>query len=232
VVPLSLLLFGAFGTTVTVSVSLLLPLAAGRPPCVAADFPRVPYCRTVSVSPPTVALPSRLFLAVFGDAVSVSVPLPLPLAAERLIQLAFAAAVQAHVAPDAVSVTTALVPAADAVMLDCDSANVHRAGVAPFWVRVTTVPATVRLAVRCAVAVFEETLTLTVPEPMPVASDGVAQVAFDEAVQAQDAALAVTVIAKVSPAALDACDEGVTVKVQGTACAPTDTAAPMALATE
>ena len=77
-----------------------------------------------------VALPSRLF-AEFGATVTVSVALPPPLAGERLIQLAFAAAVQAHALPDAVSVTAALVPAADVVMLDCDSANVQRAGVAP-----------------------------------------------------------------------------------------------------
>jgi hypothetical protein len=72
------------------------------------------------------------------------------------------------------------------------------------WVTVNVCPPAVTVAVRAA-PVLAAAVTVTVPEPVPLAGDTVAHVALLEAVQPHVVALAVNVTLALPPAAATAC---------------------------
>jgi len=113
---------------------------------------------------------------VVAVTVTESVALPAPPLDDSEIHVALSLAVQAQDPFDAVSVAENVAPEATTVMLDGDSVNVHAGAItAAACVIATAVPATVIAVVRSAVAVLAPTLSVTVPEPVPLALEAVAQ---------------------------------------------------------
>jgi hypothetical protein len=112
---------------------------------------------------------------VVAVTVTESVALPVPPLDDSEIHVALSLAVQAQDPFDAVSVAENVAPEATTVMLDGDSVNVHAGAItAAACVIATAVPAIVTAVVRSAVAVLAPTLSVTVPEPVPLAFEAVA----------------------------------------------------------
>ncbi len=103
-----------------------------------------------------------------------SVALPAPPLDDSEIHVALPLAVQGQDPSDAVSVAENVAPAAATVMLDGDSANVHAGAITAAACVAMALPAVIA-AVRSAVASLALTRSVTVPEPVPVALDAVAQ---------------------------------------------------------
>jgi len=143
------------------------------------------------------------------------VMLPLPVPDESVIQPTFAPAVHVQDPLEAVSVAESVPPAAPIVTLPGDKVNAQAGPTtaAAAWVTATVVPATAIVAMRWVVAPFAATVTVTVPDPVPPTLDVVAQGWSEAAVHVQDAALAVTMVLKLSLPAGELCEAGVTVKV-------------------
>ena len=137
--------------------------------------------------------------------VKLTTPLPVPAALFTVIQLVAVLAVHAQVAALAVRETVDAPPAPVALTVDGDSANVQAGAAA--WLTVYVFPPAVTVAVRAA-PVLAAAVTVTAPEPVPLAGDTVAHVALLDAVQPHVVPFVFTVTLDVPPvAANDPVDE-------------------------
>jgi hypothetical protein len=157
----------------------------------------------VYVFPPAVTVAVRA-APVLAAAVTVTVPEPVPLAGDTVAHVALLEAVQPHDVPFVVTVTLAVPPVAATDPVDEERLKLH---VTAGWLTVYVCPPAVTVAVRAA-PVLAAAVTVTVPEPVPLAGDTVAHVALLEAVQPHDVPFVVTVTLAVPPvAATDPVDE-------------------------
>jgi hypothetical protein len=162
-------------------------------------------CVTVTLLPATVSVAVREAVVVFGDALKPTVPLPVPL--DPLTTLTHPALLAA-VHPQPAVVVTATLPDPPAAANACDAGEMLNEHPTPDWVTVKVRPATVSVALRCAVAVVAATANVTMPLPAPVAPVLIdSQVALLAAVQAQPAP-ADTAMLPVPPADANVCDAG------------------------
>ena len=196
-----------------------------------------PGCVTVTATPAIVSEPLRsppLLAAAENVVVPGPVPEPPPVIA---IHGALVVAVHGHVESDGV---TAKPPVPPAVATDCvegETLNVQvgggggggGGGAAP-WLIVNACPPIVTVPLRAA-PLLAAALTVTLPLPVPLAADVIViHGAFDVAVHAHDAFVAVSVVVVVAPSGGTVAFGGDSVKVHGggaavcvtvTVCPPT-----------
>jgi len=163
-----------------------------------------PACVTVNVCPATVSVADRALVVMFAATLKAAVPLPVPLAVTAVSQPALLVAAHAQPSVD-VTATLPVPPAAANACEVCEILNEHPT---PACVTMNVWPATVRLPLRCVVAVLAATAKETAPLPMPVPPAlTVNQGALAAAVQAHPAP-ALTATVPLPPAEANDCDTG------------------------
>jgi hypothetical protein len=164
---------------------------------VVADTVYAQACRwfTVSVWLPIVTLPER-GTPGFAAMLTFTVPGPVMEPAETVMNATLLVAVHVQ-AGAAVTASVAMVAVSSTVSVDCDSAVEHGGGAC---VIVTVCPATVSVPVRALPPAFADTVTETLPVPLPPPGATVRKLALLCAVHVQ-LACAATGTVSVPPAA-------------------------------